>query len=223
MRKFNRILWGLVLIALGTIFALNALNIADINIFFKGWWTLFIIVPSLIGILAEKDKLGNIITLLIGVGFLLAARDVFSFSTLLKLCIPVIIVLIGIRLIVGTFVKKSPKTHTAFDKGGKAHFVLFSGSDVDYSGESFDGNSLTAVFGGIDCHLENAVIDCDVTLEAAAIFGGVDIYLPENVNVEVSSVSFFGGVDNTRRRAPIENAPTVRIKASAVFGGVEIH
>ena len=64
MKKFNRILWGIVLIALGTIFALNALEIADIDIFFKGWWTLFIIVPSLIGILTEKDKLGNIIALL---------------------------------------------------------------------------------------------------------------------------------------------------------------
>ena len=155
-------------------------------------------------------------------GFLLEARDVFSFSTLWKLCIPVIIVLIGIRLIAGTFIKKSPKTRTNFDKGGKAHFVLFSGSDVDYSNKGFDGNSLTAVFGGIDCHLENAIIDHDVTIDVTAVFGGVEICLPSNVNVEVSSVSFFGGVDNARRRAHIEGIPTVYIKASAIFGGVDI-
>ena len=223
MKKFNRILWGIVLVALGTIFALNALEIANIDIFFKGWWTLFIIVPSLIGILTEKDKLGNIIALLIGVGFLLAARDVFSFSTLLKLCIPALIVLLGIRLIVGAFVKKSPRIRSSYDKGGKAHFVLFSGSDVDYSGEAFDGCSLTAVFGGIDAYLQNTVIDHDVTINATAVFGGVDLYLPQNVNVEVTSTALFGGTENLRRGGHIEGAPTVYIRASAVFGGVDIH
>ena len=46
MQKLNRILWGVVLVAVGVVFALNALNIVDINIFFDGWWTLFIIIPA---------------------------------------------------------------------------------------------------------------------------------------------------------------------------------
>jgi len=42
---------------------LNALNITDINFFFTGWWTLFIIIPSLIGLFNDKDqdKTGNLI------------------------------------------------------------------------------------------------------------------------------------------------------------------
>jgi predicted membrane protein len=225
MKKFNRILWGIVLVALGTIFALNALEIADINIFFDGWWTLFIIIPSVIGLLTEKDKIGSIITLLIGVGFLLAARDVFSFSTLWKLGIPIIVVLIGLRLIIGAFIKKPNyiPPQNPRDKGQKMHFVLFSGSDVDYSGEAFDGCSLTAVFGGIDAYLQNTVIDSDVTINATAVFGGVDLYLPQNVNVEVISTALFGGTENFRKGGHIEGAPTVYIRASAVFGGVDIH
>jgi predicted membrane protein len=224
MKKFNRILWGIVLVALGTIFALNALEIADINIFFDGWWTLFIIIPSVIGLLTEKDKIGNIITLLIGVGFLLAARDVFSFSTLWKLGIPIIVVLIGLRLIIGAFIKKPTyiPPQNPRDKGQKMHFVLFSGSDVDYSGEVFDGCSLTAVFGGIDCHLENAAIDKSVTVKASAVFGTIDVYLPQNVNAEVIVSSHFGKVVNERKNYHIDGAPTVQIKASAVFGGVNI-
>ena len=224
MRKFNRILWGIVLIALGTVFALNELEIVSINIFFDGWWTLFIIVPSVIGLFTERDKTGNIVSLLIGVGLLLAARDVFSFGMLWKLCIPVIIVIIGLRLIFGAFFKKSEREPDpgSYTKGCKVHFVAFSGTDADYSGEAFDGCTLTAVFGGIDCNLQNAIIDHDVTITASAIFGGVDIILPQNVNVEVSSASFFGGVDNTRRGISIEGAPTVYVKASGVFGGVDI-
>ena len=67
MKKISKILWGIVLIAVGVIFALNAFGITDIEIFFDGWWTLFIIVPCLIGIFSEREKLGNIIGLTIGV------------------------------------------------------------------------------------------------------------------------------------------------------------
>ena len=59
--KLSNILWGLVLILIGIIFGLNALDIADINIFFDGWWTLFIIVPCFIDLFKDKDKSGNII------------------------------------------------------------------------------------------------------------------------------------------------------------------
>ena len=48
MKKFGNILWGVVLIIVGVIFGLNAVGLTDINIFFHGWWTLFIIVPSFI-------------------------------------------------------------------------------------------------------------------------------------------------------------------------------
>ena len=48
MKNLSRILWGIVLIFIGVIWGLNRTGVADINIFFDGWWTLFIIVPSAI-------------------------------------------------------------------------------------------------------------------------------------------------------------------------------
>ena len=56
MKKFGNILWGLVFIVVGLIIGLNAMGITNINIFFKGWWTLFIIVPSFIDLLKEENK-----------------------------------------------------------------------------------------------------------------------------------------------------------------------
>ena len=61
MKKISSIIWGIVLIAAGALFALNALNITDIDIFFDGWWTLFIIVPCAVGLFTEYEKTGNII------------------------------------------------------------------------------------------------------------------------------------------------------------------
>ena len=59
MNKISNLLWGLVFVVLGVIFGLNALEITDINVFFDGWWTLFIIVPCFIGLFKDEDKTGN--------------------------------------------------------------------------------------------------------------------------------------------------------------------
>ena len=56
MKRFGNLLWGLVFIAIGIIIAVNSLGIAKINIFFDGWWTLFIIVPCFIGLFKNEDK-----------------------------------------------------------------------------------------------------------------------------------------------------------------------
>ena len=54
MNKARPIIWGIAIIALGIIFGGNALGFFDLNIFFDGWWTLFIIIPSLISLITKK-------------------------------------------------------------------------------------------------------------------------------------------------------------------------
>ena len=40
-------LWGIALLAVSAVLTLNAFGITNIEIFFDGWWTLFIIVGEL--------------------------------------------------------------------------------------------------------------------------------------------------------------------------------
>ena len=224
MKNLRRILWGIALVALGVIWGVNTLGIADINIFFDGWWTLFIIIPSFTGLISKGNKSGDLFMLFVGVGLLLASQDVFSFELFGKLLIPALIVIIGLRVIFRSIFKKARKDipYPPRAKGGDMQFVLFSGADLEYAGQVFKGANYTAIFGGIDAHIESAVIDRDITVSAVAIFGGIDLYLPDGVNVEVSSASLFGGVSNERKRQKIEGAPTVYIKASGIFGGVDV-
>ena len=99
MRKLGNTLWGIVLIIIGVILTLNALEITNINIFFNGWWTLLIIIPSAIELIAREDKFWSAIWLIIGIILLLACRDILDFELIWRLTIPVIIILIGINLI----------------------------------------------------------------------------------------------------------------------------
>ena len=50
MKNFSKILWGLVFVLIGVVIATNSFGLTNIDIFFEGWWTLFIIVPSFISL-----------------------------------------------------------------------------------------------------------------------------------------------------------------------------
>ena len=75
------------------------LGITNINIFFDGWWTLFIIIPSFIGLFKDNEKTGNFIGLLIGIALLLACQDFLDFDLIWKLAFPAILITIGLSII----------------------------------------------------------------------------------------------------------------------------
>ena len=227
MKKSRSILWGIVLVLAGILFALNSLNVLHFNIFFDGWWTLIIIIPCLIGIFTDSDKMGNLIGLSVGVFLLFCCLEILSFDLLVKLLLPLIIIIVGCKLIFGSF--KSSKTQKVMNdvitNGGNIRnaTATFSGQDVFYSvGEEFTGAELNAVFGGVKLDLRNAVVQKDCVIKVSAIFGGIDIFLPPNVNVKVNSTSIFGGVSNKTHNNNIANTVTIYVEGTCLFGGVDI-
>ena len=223
--KRNNVIWGIVLVAIGVIFGTNALGITDISIFFDGWWTLFIIVPCTVGLFTSHDKMGSVIGILIGVALLLACQDVFDFEIMRKLAVPVIVILIGLAMI---FKRRDNQATLILEEAKKNGAPLkqccatFSGQDVDYTDEVFDGAEFNAIFGGIKCDLRNAVIEKDAVINACCIFGGIDILVPENVNIKVSSSSIFGGISDKNHKNNAENAVTLYINGTCMFGGMDI-
>lgn len=224
MKKTSNLLWGLVLIIIGVIFGLNALDITNINIFFNGWWTLFIIVPSFIGLFKEKDKTGDIIVLVIGICLLLACNNIIDFNLVWKLIVPFALVVIGLSLIFKETIKnkvtkeiKNLNKHT-----DKEYYATFGSQTLDFSNEKFTNCNLNAVFGGIKCDLQEANIKDDAVINASAIFGGITIYVPSNVNVKIVSTPIFGGVSDSRKDKATNSKVTLYINATCMFGGIEI-
>ena len=226
MKKTSTVLWGIVLIGLGTLFALKAVGINVFDILFTGWWTLFIIVPSLIGVFTDRDKTGSFIGLAVGVLLLLCCRGILAFKIFWKLLVPAIIIIIGIKLILSAlFSKKLPDVIPAINKsfsGFKSGNAIFSGDRIDCAGEAFEGAELNAIFGGVECDLRYAIIEKDCLVKANAIFGGIDIFAPDNVNIKVVSHSLFGGVDCKKKTGGQEFDKTLYIEASCIFGGIDI-
>jgi len=223
MKKLENILWGVVLVVLGLIFGLNAMGITDINVFFDGWWTLFIIIPSFIGLVKERGKTGNIICLAIGIILLLSAQGILDISKIGKLIFPGILIIVGLSIIFKDTIgsKVNDKIKELNKENKDEYYATFSGQKLNFTGDEFKGASANAIFGGIDMDLRNANITQDQIINATAVFGGIDILVPNNVNVKIKSNSIFGGVDNKVKENK-ENAPTIYVKAFCLFGGVEV-
>ena len=97
--KKIEIIWGIALLLVGVILILNLSGITNIDVFFKGWWTLFIIVPSIIGIIKEEDKAGSFVSLTVGVLLLLCSRGILSYKLFWQLLLPITLIIIGLSLI----------------------------------------------------------------------------------------------------------------------------
>ena len=226
MKKVSNLLWGLAFIIVGVIFGSNALGFTNIDVFFSGWWTLFIIVPCFIGIFSGNDVTGDLIGLLIGVALLLACNGVINFALLGKLILPAILIIIGLSFIFRDTIKsninkeiKNISSKRAIDK---EYCSTFGGQTVSFDNEEFTGAELTAVFGGIKCDLTNAKIKEDVVINATSIFGGIDIKVPENVQVKTKTTPVFGGTSNKVVNKKDSKEKTIYVNSTCVFGGVDI-
>lgn len=214
MKNKQSIFWGLLLIIVGVIFLGNNFNWWDINVFFKGWWTLFIIIPSLWGLFTKETFAGSLITLALGILLLLACMDIINWNMIWQILIPVIIIVIGLMLIFGNRkVKKS-------SANSKEYIAVFSGVDERINDIVSDFRAIS-IFGGVELDLRKAKIEKDVVIECVSVFGGIDLRLPDDVNLKVNGLPIFGGVEN-KYNVNKDAKITIYINYTCVFGGVDI-
>jgi len=223
MNKVSNVIWGIVLIAIGGIWLTNSLGITQINLFFNGWWTLFIIVPSLIGLIKNQNKTWSIVWLFVGVLLFLNAQNIVTFTMIRKITIPVILIIIGLGIMFqNTISTKVNKKIKELGKDGLPEYAaVFSGQKANIK-EEFTGANINAVFGGVDIDLREAQVQKDAIVNCSAIFGGVDLKIPNNVNVKVKSTPIFGGVSNKAVEIAQQEIPTIYVNAFCLFGGVDI-
>lgn len=218
MKKVNTVIIGILFIIVGIIIGLNSFGITNINVFFDGWWTLFIIIPAINGIISDESKLGSIIWLLIGVLLLLTCQSMISFDFIWKLMLPLILVFIGISIMCGSKDKKEVTKNTK----NREFCACFSGQTIKFDDQDFKGAEVNAIFGGLTLDLRNAKVKDGSVIDATGIFGGVDILIPEDLKVEIKSTSIFGGISDKTKTKEKNDKVTLYVNGCAIFGGVEI-
>jgi hypothetical protein len=84
--------------------------------------------------------------------------------------------------------------------------------------------SAIAIMGGVELDLRDAQLSPGVTeIQAFALMGGVVVYVPPNVRLEVDGSAILGGFEDQVYTPPVPDpaAPIVRVTGLAIMGGVE--
>lgn len=228
MKKNNigPVIVGLLFVVIGIGFVGNVLGIWEFTIFFKGWWTLFIILPCIVGLVNHGFNMSNFVGLIVGL-FLLIMQQT-GLQTLRNLMVPVILIGIGLMII---FKTKSFMNKRVIDSNVTGSFyipaytaVFTSKTVVITGGEIFKGASATSVFGGIELDLRNAIIQDDIIIDVDTVFAGMDIRLPYNVIVRSNVSNVFAGVDikYKNNESTDTRLPVVTLTGSCVFGGITV-
>lgn len=227
--KIFPIILGLIAIVAGVGYGLQAMGIIEhFTIFFRGWWTLFLIVPAFLSLFHRgSNKLFSIALLALGVGLLLWKQALLD-DSVWKLVLPALAVIFGVSLIVGAFVGDKHKIAVTCDPiyhedGSLPKYeVAFGEIAPNYAGKSFEGCHMDVSFGKGTLNLVDAVIEKDISISVDAAFSAVEIFLPTDCKLDLHTSASFGGTENNFTPSTDPEAYTVHIEANVSFGGLVI-
>jgi hypothetical protein len=77
--------------------------------------------------------------------------------------------------------------------------------------------------GGVEIDLRDARFsDREVLIRAFAFLGGVEIVVPEDIEVEVSGIGIMGGFDHKESKPGPPGSPRLHVTGFAFLGGVNV-
>jgi hypothetical protein len=112
---------------------------------------------------------------------------------------------------------------SAPDSGADRLVAVFGGSERTGRWRVRRRIEAYAVFGGLDLDMREAVFESPVVeINGFWCFGGLDIKVPEGVEVRNEVMGIFGGSDVKNVGAAQPGAPVLVLKGVALFGGVSV-
>jgi predicted membrane protein len=120
---------------------------------------------------------------------------------------------------------RAPRRHAEANADANARVTAIAvlGSVVRGNNSSaFRGGEVTAVMGGCELDLRHAAIDGEAVLEVFALWGGIEIRVPEDWTVVSRVTPLLGGVDDTTRPPQSASRHRLVVRGFVVMAGVEI-
>jgi hypothetical protein len=101
--------------------------------------------------------------------------------------------------------------------------AIMSGVKRRSTSRDFRGGDLIAFMGGAALDLRDAAIASgEARLEVFAMWGGIEVFVPEGWAVEARVFPFMGGVDDKTGRPTAEAPPRLVVRGLVIMGGLDI-
>ncbi|MEG0570035.1 MAG: hypothetical protein RR497_00130, partial [Oscillospiraceae bacterium] len=252
-RNITFLIMGVLFLLVGAGYIGNQIFGWSFSIFFNGWWTLFLIIPSFIGIVTNKSLGISIGAFVLGIALLLSELNIIPANIdIWAFLVPLIIVSIGITLIVKFFTSHGKKEEFKYQQNKTyepnatnqeqsyqnstnddcrysdnnpmpSYNGVLSGNEAKNSSKDFRGARISAILGGCEIDLSDAVVLHDCVIYCTAILGGIELKAPKNIKIILDKTSILGGTECTAMCIPEQGiGPTVKFVTTSILGGVEI-
>jgi len=222
--KNNQNNWvGFVLIILGALFLLDTFTSWNFGGILSDWWPAILLIIGLIKIQGQ-DKGSGLIFMLFGVLFLLTTNGIIEWSSIWKLW-PIVLIIIGLSMVFKGRRSNWNLTNESTIGNDYIHSnAVFGGAEHAVTSQNFKGGETMALFGGVELDLREAKLSPDgCKINATALFGGVEMIVPDDWNVIITGTPIFGGIDSkSRRKVASKDGKDIHLHCTVLFGGVEI-
>ena len=218
---FGTAVLGLGVLGAGIILLLDNLGMIHGEDYLSFWPVLVIIVgiSHLMRPAGSRRVGAGLVWMAVG-GVLLASNQGFITFDIWDLW-PVLLVIIGGSLILKPFRRMRPLT------GDNAN--LFDGTAIlggvtrRISADDFQGGDATAILGGCEIDLRDSSSEGGpAEINVIAFWGGVEIRVPQDWEVQVRATAILGAIEDKTRVAQGEGKKVLIVRGMAIMGAVEI-
>ncbi len=221
----GRVFAGLLIIVIGVIFLLGSLDKINVWDLVSDYWPLILVAVGVWHILSHNFRQVGTGLILIAIGsvFMLIEWGVIG-TSFWSVFWPVLIIAVGLWILLRPRFKGYSGKIPEIKENDLDAFVIFAGIKRRVESKEFRGGKATAMFGGVELDFYDAKLAGNqATIDLTAMFGGIDVRVPRNWKIVVDSHAILGGVDDKHRPEPEDRIEaTLFIKATAIFGGVDI-
>lgn len=223
------IIFGGLIVAIGLFLLLDNLHIIRARDVWQ-FWPLILVAFGLARIVESRSPArllwGGLIA---GVGALLFLDNLDLLPPFLDFNViwPVILIAFGGSMLFRAVERrKYLEGVSAIEDTGGNWVAIFSGGKRRIDSGEFRHADVLAIFGGFQVDLRGATIPAEeAVIDVNALFGGVEIRVPETWTVLPKCIGVFGGIDDKTIPPKLEPGAKVQrlvITGAAVFGGVSI-
>jgi predicted membrane protein len=221
-----QLVFGLIVSVIGVVLLLGNLGITEARHYLK-YWPVALIALGLAKLLQSRSlpgAVGGMAWMLLGAWFLGWNLGWLQTSVwgVLKTYWPALLVFFGLSLVWSTVRRRTGGGPTVDSRNEVRALAMLGGLKWASDAPNFQGGEVTAVMGGVHLDLRRASLRGRAVLDTFAMWGGVELVVPEGWAVELQGTPILGGFEDKTRPPLDDNAPRLVVRGVAVMGGVEI-
>ena len=226
----SQLIFGLVIITIGTLLLLDQFGMVNAGDFFQFFPSLFI----LLGIWQLVNNgfnhwVGPAIMIGIASVVQLSALGVLESGAVWRLW-PLALIAMGASILLrqsdgGSDVVIANGNERKDSRGRFNIFAMFGGAERQMTSQDFRGGDVTVMFGGAEIDLsQSQVINRPAVINTFVMFGGLGITASPDQLIELRATAIFGGAgDNRKQRKQLpDEQPDYIVQGFVMFGGLEI-